>query len=465
MADLNRGSALATSGLLSERAWQQLPLAFKTRRTAVVVLVAATAFFILLRLFWFGYQGSDDIIYWHAAGSWLIRFPYIGADHRALRLPLILPLAVARSSLGDNQAAMVVPTLIYAVGLISLLVCWLSDRAGLFGAAAGAALVVTNVELVLGASSANVDIPEAFFVFLSLRLFDHGATKNSLRTLFLGGVSLGIAALCRETSLFAAIALGVLFLAGFAMPRRQYVVWASGTAFVKIAELSFYWVNSGDFLYRFRIDANHDLTIERWMNQGAGVPLIHPAIDPVTMLFLNHNFGFLAWIGLPLAVWLLRRQDNNLVNRLDLILMTAVGLVWTFLSASLWHELTLIPRYFFLPSLTLSFIAALALDRLWNENKRKPALSFLALLVIGNLAGLAVDNRNSTFGLHELAALAADTTQIIHTDKETSARARVCSDGVICKTRLARPPQGQAICFTSIPRGTWAPHRPKPGSN
>jgi len=429
--------------------------------------VPLALYLLLLRLFWVGFLGSDDSLYWHAAGGWLRHFPFVGDSHWALRHPLVLPIALCRWVLGDTQFALVLPTVLYASGIIIVMVGWIERRAGYAAALIAGVLIAFDVQFVLLSSTADIDFSEAFFVLLGFCLFDsaiadlgRGAAARAGRMLVASGAALGLAMLCRETAAFALVALGLLFLAGFGMERWRYFVQAAGFVIVVGADMLFLWAGTGDPLHRWRIAATHDLLIDRWAEQGAAVPLIHPAIDPVTMLLINHNFGLLTWIGVPLVLWLwLRKPAGPATARLTAML-GLLALVWTVISAALWTELVLSPRYYLLPTIIVSALSGIALACIGGFGRRARALGLGALIVLGSLAALMLDNKNLRFGEHALTALAASSDQVIHTDPATLARASVALEWEGAQNKVSDAPPAPGDLYLFNPGSTGHPIRP-----
>jgi hypothetical protein len=52
------------------------------------------------------------VLYWGGAFGWLQHIPYLGDSHWTLRHTLVIPMAITRGLLGDNMAAMALPTLL-----------------------------------------------------------------------------------------------------------------------------------------------------------------------------------------------------------------------------------------------------------------------------------------------------------------------------------------------------------------
>jgi len=186
------------------------------------------------------------------------------------------------------------------------------------------------------------------------------------------------------------------------------------------------WWMSGDLFYRLTISLHHDATIDRRLEQGASVPLLHPAIDPLMMLLFNHHFGLLAWIGVPLVIWLMRRGNLTGSARRLAVLAITLALTYTMLTAAAWSELNLAPRYFLLPSLLLSILSGMALALLWRRGTRRLAVVLGTLLIGANLLSASVDFRNTVmYGEHVLVDIAAREATPIHTDEETLSRAEL----------------------------------------
>lgn len=430
--------------------------ATRAGRGGVALLLGGTlaAFAVTISVFWIGFLGSDDTLYWAGAGGWLAHVPYLGDTHWALRHTLVIPMAIARAILGDGMPALLLPSLLYAAGFLVVTALWVYRAAGMPAAAAAMALIVTNPQFILLASVANVDIVEDFFIISALVLIyaaiDPEAARSRRRMcglLVLAGIATGFAMLSRETSAFLVVAIGLLFLAGYGMPRAWYVLIGCGFVAVVGLEFIYVWWMSGDPFYRASISLHHDETTNRWVSQGAGVPLVHPLIDPLTMLLFNHYFGLLTWIGVPLAVWLIRRGELTPPARRLVVLSVTLALTWTVLAAALWTELSLIPRYYLLPALLLSILSGMALARLWRNGRGRLAGGLGGLLIVANLLAMWVDNRNYMYGAHELVSIATHESGPIHTDPQTLRRAAVLLEWKGVAGRVTDAPAGPGDLF------------------
>ena len=170
-------------------------------------------------------MGADDAKYWVASSEWLrhfpsvaaVHYPYGDAYHLALRHTLVIPVALTRLVLGDGPPALVLSTMVATFALIVLLVPWVWRVSDLRGAILAAALLVTSPLLILPSSTASIDPVEAVLVFavfaLLARAFRNGPSWPALLAV---GIFAALALMSRETSVFALVALGLLFLAGSA---------------------------------------------------------------------------------------------------------------------------------------------------------------------------------------------------------------------------------------------------------
>lgn len=373
-------------------------------------------------------------------------------------------MAATRALLSNGLPALLLPSLLYAVGVLIVAVIWTNRAAGLGAAAAAATLVVICPLFILLASVANVDVVEMFFILLAFSLIHRamGAETPSATRLALADACLGLAMLSGKTSTFAVAAIGLLFLAGYGMRRGDFFLIGGGFVAVVGLETLYLWRLSGDMLCRDKIALNHDATINRWLPQGAGAPLIHPLIDPIAMLLLNHNFGLLTWIGVPLTVWLMRRGTLNAGAKRFAILTIALAATWALIAAAWWTELNLMPRYFLLPAAPVSMLAGVALARLWQRGRYRLAAMLGFVLVVANMLCMWINNRNYMHGEHELIAIAARVTEPIHTDPTTLRRLDLSLQWQGSANHVTDLPPSHGDLFYFNP--AW-PDAPKPGAD
>ena len=421
----------------------------------LLLAAASILFFAMLNVFWVGFLASDDVSYWQGSTGWLRHFPYLGGDHWTLRHTLVIPIALARLVFGDSPTPLFLPTILYAEGLVAVTGIWIWRSAGPLVAAIALLFIVTYPQVIIYSSTADIDIIELFFVFCAFSLLGSVVTNvgdqtsisralspSDRRKLFLSGIFLGLALLSRETAVFAILAVTLLCLMQFRLARKYYLYIFVGAAVVIGLEILYLWSQSGNLFYRYSLVAHHDSNIDRWRDQGAAIPFVHPAIDPFTMLLLNHNFGLVSWIAVPLSIWLYRRDDLQNGERVLVVLLGTLALAWATLSAALWTSLVLIPRYYLLPAVCVLVLAALALSRMWRSGLRWTPIILGVLLVASNLMALALDNRNYVLGEYKLVELAKQQNRTIHTDPQTLHRAERLLEWAGISERVTAAPFG-----------------------
>ena len=431
-----------------------------------LVLAGAVGVFIaLVLIFWVGLWGADDTTYWAGSTGWLEHVPYVGTDHGRLRHTMVIPMAIARRLFGDGMLAMTLPTLLHGIGAILVAGFWMGRVAGPVAAAGALALMVTNPQFVLVSSTADIDVLELFYVLSGFALMQAAMDRPAerVRLLLWAGLLLGLGMLTRETIVFAVVAIGLLFLAGYGMKRAYYFAIGAGFLVPFGLELIYLGVMTGNPLYRASISVHHDSTINRWIPQGAAVPLVHPVIDPFIMLLLNHNFALLFWVGPPLIVWLFRRGALSLRARRLAVLLTTLGVTWILFAAETWKLLPLTPRYFLLPSILVSILSGLALARLWQLGRRRLALGIGLVLVIANIGAVWLDNRNYFYGEHELVDVTSRHQGTIHTDPQTLRRAGLLLEWKGLRGRVTAAPPEPGDLFYHNPTRAPDELRPKPG--
>ncbi len=390
------------------------------------LLAGLGLFLILVALGWIGFLASDDVTYARGAYGWIEHFPYVGG-HGTIRYPITIPMALSFLAFGENDFAMVLPSLIYMLVCLSLI--WHSTRAAVGTLSANAALAVLAVSplLVIQSSISSVDIVEMAFLFASVLLFwrclDEGPNA---RLLFAAGAMAGLAFLTRETAIFIVVFYAVFFLIGHRFHRSHYLWIAAGFLFVWGLELLYLWLMTGDPLYRINISLHHDSAIDRTIDLAGNV-IVNPLIDPLLVLLLNQEFMALYVIAIPAAIWLCFDKELDPRARHFSRIISLFALVWFLCASAAQRLLPLNPRYFMITTAAACTLTGIALTRL--ATSARPAMRLLAaasalMLVGGNLVGIYVENKDSVFGLRQLALLAAThPDETITTDPMTRYRA------------------------------------------
>jgi len=427
---------------------------------SAAALTALCALVLVWR--WVGFQGHDDAYYAAAALQWRHHFPALGADHWALRYPLVLPMAASLALFGQSLASLAIPTLAaYLAWLIFSYVC----LRGWFGwpTAALATLGGTLIpEFPVQATYANPDILELAFVMAAFWCHQL-ALGRAYRTLPLlhCGVLAALAFLTRETSAALVVYFAVLCAFRPGMKRLQYG-WIA-LSFVAVVSLEFFYfgLRTGDFFYRLHLSATHD-QVDRAAQAVAAGAAGH-ALDsegvlaggPLWQLFsvlcLSQKYGLLFPLA-PVAAWFALRGER-MMPRERRVVADACLLAGAFILfiAAAQTKLYIVPRYFTAPAGAALIVVAAGAACLW---RRAPLLSAGAtcLFALLMLPLLAVENTDPLFAVHRLVALAGGQGEPIHTDPATASEAAIplAFAGAAARMTTAPPGPGDLV---ALPEG------------
>ncbi len=388
------------------------------------LLVALVTFAVLVALGWVGFIASDDWTYAVGGYGWLEEFPYVGG-HGTIRYPITIPIALSFLTFGENEFAMVLPSLIYMFGF--LILTWMVvKRAGDGWLAFGAlAALVTCPLLVIQSSIASVDIIEMFALFASVYLFWRCVEDGpDAKRLFFAGALAGLGFLTRETAIFIAVFYAVYFAIGYRFHRGHYLWIVAGFIAVWAVEVTYLWIMTGDPLYRITIALHHDSRIDRGVDLAGNV-IVHPLIDPLLVLLANQEFMALFFIAIPLGGWLCVSPRIPLRLQRFARIVAALGLVWFVSAGAVQKLLPLNPRYFMITAASACILTGVALALLWQQGRARAGIVLTTAFLLGtNLLGIYVENKDSLFGEWQLAKLAgASPRQVFYTDPMTRYRA------------------------------------------
>lgn len=376
---------------------------------------------------WVGHIGSDDATYMRGAYGWLEQFPYVG-NHGTFRYPLTIPIALSFLAFGEGELTATLPSFLYLLAF--LLFSWsvLKELAGSLAAFLAILLVVTCPLIAVQTSIVGIDIPETALLLSALYLLWHCLEKGAdAWRLFFAGALVGVAYLARETAVFSVPFFAILFLIGYRFSRWRYLWIAAGFLAIWMVELIYFGVMTGDPLYRFNISLNHDSTIDRSIDL-AGNMLIHPAIDPIFVLFINQEFMALMFFAIPLSAWLCfgRTIEPRLQHFARIFVLFAM--CWWLCISVVMFLLPLNPRYFMVTSTIFCMLTGLGLAQLINSNTARTRLAgllYIVFLIGTNVLGILVENKNPVFGERQLVAwLEEHPQQVVHTDPMTRYRAK-----------------------------------------
>jgi hypothetical protein len=451
----------------------------------VAALVALGVVVLVWR--WVGFQGHDDAYYARAALDWVRHFPALGADHWALRYPLVLPMAVALAVFGQSLSVLALPALAaYLAWLGVTYLCmreWFGLPAALFAVLAG----ILVPEFPVQATYANPDILELAFVMGAFWCHQSALSRaDRVLPLLHCGALAGLAFLTRETS--AALVLYFCVVAMFrpGMPRRSYLLIALTFLVVVGVEFAYFGLRTGDFLYRVHLSANHD-HVDRAAQAVAAAAAGHaldsegvlaggPVFQLFSVLFISQKYGLLFWLA-PVAAWFALR-DDRLMPRERRVLIDACVLGGAFILfiAVTGTKLYIVPRYFTAAGGAAIIPVAVTAACLWRASPRAAGVAafvFAALM----LPLLAVENTDPLFAVRRLVAFVSTADAPVFTDPATASEAaipllfahlqdRVRTEPPPPGALVAMPEGAVAACLSSRTCGfkdRMAPFTPGPG--
>jgi len=463
-------------------------MAGATPRQGATVLGAALVailFTALLGATWVGFIESDDLEYARSATLWLTDFPHLGQSHWGLRHLIVLPIAASFALFGRGEFALVLPTILYAGGIVAMTGLCVRAVAGPLAGLLASVLVVCLPVLITGASVVYSDIPEAFFVLASLWAYHFAASRRSARLFVLSGILAGCGFITRETTL----ALLVLYLVLFLMaPRRMmdFVRMGVGCLLVVGLDFAWLWAASGDPLWRMHISqggvAGDNPSLAKFVVNAGGLDRHGVIVAPrqfqaLLAIFANQSMGLLAWAAVPAAIAIARRPST--AGRPAALLFAGLALLWFLVLGYAFLFMWIVPRY-----QTVTMVALCVPLGIWLSTVRSRLIlaGIVVVLAATGIALATVADRELLFGERGLVAFARATTGPIRTDPATlrgadwpleneGLRARVsagpCAPGGLCyvNPRPRRPLPadwtGQAIPpgatpILDVPRGSSA---------
>jgi len=258
------------------------------------------------------------------------------------------------------------------------------------------------------------------------------------------------------------VGYGVLFLAGYGLPRRQYFYIAGGFLAVIAVECIYYWIFAGNPFHRLAmlgpiVAASSGVAAPRGDRVDVavfdvakgGTLHVHQALDPILMFFTHHDFGVLAYLVVPALWWCFVTMRHDKSPALVLARLYAVlALVWFLFAAVLLRQAILITRYYMVTWYLLFVVVSLwGAIAVWPR-RRRMAIVLAALLVAGNLLAIFLDNKNPRFGERALVLYLAESEGPVQVDPNTGSRVQM-----FCKwsdqdcTRIKPGPPSAGLYF------------------
>lgn len=423
----------------------------------IVTPISIAAFTCLILSFtWIGFLASDDQLYLLAVEGWLNDFPFAGATHWAVRHTVVLPMVVSVSLFGSNEFALALPTILYFFGVLGL-AYWVTRYVFLDTVTAAVVTLLLAVTPLFAVQStiAGVDIPELFFVVLSLWLFYRAAAdERTVLLLFLAGIAAGLAWMSRETSAALLIFYGLLFLRGKGLPRRLYWVMAGGWFLVTGLESLYFFLTTGDVLHRLNtvLSSHTSLGNVLKLNYAGGTGnVVHNRVfGPPLSLLLNQEFGLIFYMAIPAGIAACFGPGLNPEQRRFVRLLAGLGVVWFFVVGYM-LGLRALPRYFTVPTFVAVFLIGIWLSQILRHRSLRLACLLAAGLVAVNIAGILVENRDPLFGERVLARFAGEADEAVYTDPHTLYRSgqflRWTGEEAVARARVAPAPEGGLFLY------------------
>lgn len=400
---------------------------FKSARPFVLaacITIAILACF--LPLIWVGYTASDDSYYLEGGRAWLEHFPFVAHNFGVVRHTVVIPIAIIFGLFGESNFTLSLSTVIYFLGL--LLVTWFAIRKlyGFRTAVLAYVLTLLTPLFAIQSTIASVDMPIVFFVASSFWLYIFAVKDPNHRVscLLLSGVCTGLAIMSRETEGILVIFYGVLFLAGYGMPRKYYWLIALGCAFVTGSECLYFWAMTGNPLYRLTLLREGASEVSRgslglFSARGDGNIRINKFLDPLLVVLVNQEFGLIYYVAAASTAYLfLKRKVANAAPRTEVLLVLMAVMWFVLISVALSH-LRLNPRYYFVPTYACDILIAIGLGRYLWLTRPKFATGIIAILLSTNFLCMYLENKNPDFGPKSLVTYAASVNEPIYTDERT----------------------------------------------
>lgn len=432
---------------------------------AVVLL----AYIALQWVFWIGYRGYiDDVMSIRGALRWIEQWPYVGETHWELRHPYILALAVSFRTFGLSEVSAMIPGVLANMG--TLVVLWTVVARSSGGRSATLttfALTLTPIFVFCG-STIFPDAIELFFVVAAIAAFVVATEEQNLPRpiwLMLAGLLVGICFVTRETSVAVFLALLLLLVLRVGKRWSVALVFAVTCLLPILADSAFVTWNTGDPLYRYRIDIaqHHPWAQQRyfgfsaaefqpglddqdalWAEGSEGSPVVvaqledvtpdphrsrtigpfdvDPWLQPYSGLLFNHEYGATVWLALGITLSLLTARRMRQSVPYAIWVFSVVGIVW-FVSQAYLIGLRPHPRYFLPTVVAASCLVGYTTSWLFRRGRAVLASGIISLLVVGGLLGFDLQSERLTTE-RRLLDVVLKERELVYTTEETAWTAR-----------------------------------------
>ncbi|MEI7867602.1 MAG: glycosyltransferase family 39 protein [Candidatus Methylumidiphilus sp.] len=392
---------------------------------ALLTIAVITLFFS-----WVGFISSDDSYYVTSGLGWLHNFPYVAEHFGTIRSGVGIPIALMVALFGESEFTVTLSTGVFLIATALLTLAMLARTIGYSAALITSAIFITIPLFAIHSTIPSADVPELFFVASSFWLFWLACqSENRLWLLLLAGVSAAFAFSAHELTLALLLFYGILFILGFGIKRNEYWLMAIGFLTILGIEFVYYWVMTGDPLYRFTLifkGAAYQDRIEVGFLQmtESGTLHIWTPIDPVVMFFTNHYFSLLGFLMIPAMWWAF--VEDRLGKSQTLILarlLIFLGVVWFLLAAIELRNIKLLPRYYMVAAYCFFVASAIwVYIKIWPQ-RRKFVAAGVVIFALVNLGLIFVDNKNPRFGERALVEYLGISEGSLYTDPLTAVNA------------------------------------------
>ncbi|HUW38667.1 MAG TPA: glycosyltransferase family 39 protein [Rhodocyclaceae bacterium] len=436
---------------------------------AILVAVASA----VLSFSWIGFIASDDGYYLQSGLGWLDSFPYVAGHFGTARATVGIPIAIAMGLVGKNEFSVVLPTCLYWLGTLSITYIALAKRFS-FGFALITSLAIATVPLfALMATIPSADVPELFFCATSFWLFATSCEQvDRLSSLFGAGAMAALAFITHETAVALVIFYGILFLLGFAMPRRHYWMMALGFSVIWGMEMLYYGLLTGDAFYRYHLSmvgvAIHDrIVVPPFHFDDSGNLHIAKWIDPIVMLLTKHEFSLAFYFVIPAAIWALRplripTESWDPANREKSLawLLALAGAICLLFAMFALQGLKLLARYYMISTYFFLIATAIWVKIILFYKRPKFTIILIGAVIGVNFLCILADNKNPRFSERELVNYLSRSTGPVYTDPYTAhLTEQYCKwSGQDCSRIIGAPPR-KNVAFYFNPKSATSPNR------
>lgn len=419
-----------------------------------VVLLTITV--VTLYFSWVGFISSDDSYYVISGLGWLHEFPYVPNHVGTIRSGVGIPIALMLALFGESEFTATLSTCVFLIATAFLTFAMLSKAIGKSPALVTSAILVTIPIFAVHSTIPCADLPELFYVTTSFWLFWLACQReNRLWLLLFAGVSAAFAFSAHELTLGLLLFYGILFVLGFGIKRNEYWLMAIGFLTIIGIECAYYWVMTGDPLYRFTLLFNSITSVGDRVEVGflqiadGGTLHVWAPVDPALMFFTSHYFGLMGFLMIPTLWWMIIEDRHS--QSLPLILarlLLSLGIVWFLLAAIELRHIKLLPRYYMVAAYCFFVASAIwVYVKIWPQLRKLVAGGILVFAVI-NLGLIFVNNKNPRFSERALVEYLGSSDGSIYTDPLTAHNAKF-----FC--RWASQDCGRIVAEPPVPGGTF----------